>query len=157
MTDMKRRTLLKGTLGAAAVGIAAGAGLLSPSAVFAAWPKGAFNAKSVDGAVKDLYKGASMANSGSIKIKAPPIAENGAEVGITVSSALPKTDALSILIEKNAQPLAANFNLPAGTEAFVRTRVKIAKTSNVHAVVRSNGKLFVAKREVKVTIGGCGG
>jgi sulfur-oxidizing protein SoxY len=155
---MKRRTLLKGTLGAAVVGVAASAGLLTPQAVFAgAWPKGAFNAKSVDDAVKGLFKDASMANSGSIKIKAPPIAENGAEVGITVSSSLPKTDSLSILIEKNAQPLAANFSLPAGTDAFVRTRVKIAKTSNVHAVARSNGKLFVAKREVKVTIGGCGG
>jgi sulfur-oxidizing protein SoxY len=154
---MKRRTLLKGTLGAAVVGVAAGSGLLTPQAVFAAWPKSAFKAKSVDDAVKGLFKSASTASSGAIKIKAPPIAENGAEVGITVSTSLPKTDALTILVEKNAQPLAANFNLPAGTQAFVRTRVKIAKTSNVHCVARSNGKLFVAKREVKVTIGGCGG
>jgi sulfur-oxidizing protein SoxY len=154
---MKRRTLLKGSLGAGVAAIAAGAGLLSPQAVFAAWPKKAFEAKKVDAAVKNLLGSSSMANSGAIKITAPPIAENGAEVGITVQSSLAGVDSMSILVEKNGQPLAASFNMASNTEAFIRTRVKIAKTSNVHAVVRSKGKLYTAKREVKVTIGGCGG
>lgn len=154
---MKRRTLLKGSLGAGVAAVAAGAGLLSPQAVFAAWPKKAFEAKKVDDAVKSLLGSSSMANSGAIKITAPPIAENGAEVGITVQSSLAGVDSMSILVEKNGQPLAASFNMASNTEAFVRTRVKIAKTSNVHAVVRSKGKLYTAKREVKVTIGGCGG
>ena len=157
MTDMKRRSLLKGTLGAGLVGVAAGAGLLSPQAVFAAWPKKAFDAKKVDDAVSALLGSAKTANSGAIKITAPPIAENGAEVGITVKSTLPKVDSMSILVEKNGQPLAANFTMASNTDAFIRTRIKIAKTSNVHAVVRSNNKLYSAKREVKVTIGGCGG
>ena len=157
MTDIKRRTLLKGTLGAGLAGVAAGAGLLSPQAVFAAWPKAAFDSKNINGAVKGLMGSAKMTNSGAIKIKAPPIAENGAEVGVTISSSLPKVDSISILVEKNGQPLAANFGMGSNTNPFIRTRIKIAKTSNVHAVVRSGGKLFTAKREVKVTIGGCGG
>lgn len=154
---MERRTLLKGSLGASLAGIAAAAGLLSPQAVFAAWPKSAFSSRQVDDAVKQLMGNSSMTNSNSIKITAPPIAENGAEVGIAVESSLPKVDSINILVEKNGQPLAANFTMASNTNAFVRTRVKIAKTSNVHAVLRSNGKLFTAKREVKVTIGGCGG
>lgn len=157
MTDIKRRTLLKGTLGASLVGIAAGAGLLSPQALLAAWPKAAFEAKKLDAAVSGLFNDSKMANSKSIKITAPPIAENGAEVGVTISSSLPSVDSMTILVKKNNSPLAASFGLGAGTDPFVRTRVKIAKTSDVIAVVRSGGKLFTAKREVKVTIGGCGG
>ena len=157
MTDIKRRTLLKGSLGASLAGIAATAGLLSPQLLMAAWPKSAFEAKKVDSAVTGLFGSASMSNSKAIKITAPPIAENGAEVGVTVSSTLSKVDSLTILVMKNNQPLAASFGLGAGTDPFVRTRIKIAKTSNVMAVVRSGGKLFTAKREVKVTIGGCGG
>lgn len=157
MTNLKRRTLLKGSLGASVVGIVAGAGLLSPQAVLAAWPKGAFDSKKIDNAVKLLLGDSAMSNSNAIKITAPPIAENGAEVGIAVQSSLPKVDSINILVEKNGQPLAANFTMGSNTNAFVRTRVKVAKTSNIHAVLRSNGKLFTAKREVKVTIGGCGG
>ncbi len=154
---MKRRTLLKGTLGASLAGVAASAGLLAPQALLAAWPKSAFNAKKIDAAIKGLFKDSSMSNSKAIKITAPPIAENGAEVGVTISTTLPGVDSMSILVQKNNSPLAASFGLGAGTNPFVRTRIKIAKTSNVVAVVRSGGKLFTTKREVKVTIGGCGG
>jgi len=157
MTDIKRRTLLKGTLGASLVGIAAGAGLLSPQALMAAWPKAAFKAKKLDAAVSGLFKSSSMASSKAIKIKAPAIAESGAEVGVTISTTLPSVDSMAILIKKNNSPLAANFALGAGTNPYIRTRVKIAKTSDVVAVVRSGGKLFTTKQEVKVTIGGCGG
>jgi len=154
---MKRRTLLKGTVSAGLAGIAASAGLLAPQTVLAAWPKSAFTAKNFDKAVSGIFGSASMSNSKSIKITAPPIAENGAEVGVTISSSLSKVDSMTILVKKNNQPLAASFGLGAGTDPFVRTRIKIAKTSDVVAVVRSGGKLFTAKREVKVTIGGCGG
>ncbi len=157
MTNTKRRTLLKGTLGASLAGIATAAGLLSPQALMAAWPKSAFSAKKLNSAVSGLFGSSTMADSKSIKITAPPIAENGAEVGVTVSSSLSNVDSMSILIKKNSSPLAASFGLGAGTDPFIRTRVKIAKTSDVIAVVRSGGKLFTTKREVKVTIGGCGG
>lgn len=154
---MKRRTLLKSSLGVGAIGIAAGAGLLSPSSVFAAWPEAAFKAKSMGDALKGLLGSDALTNSDAISINAPPIAENGAEVGITISSTMPNVETMAILVEKNGAPLAASFGLQAHTQAFIRTRIKIGSTSNVHAVVKSGGKLFVAKREVKVTIGGCGG
>jgi sulfur-oxidizing protein SoxY len=158
MTDLKRRTLLKASLGAAAVGVAAGAGLLTPQSVFArSWPRGAFTAKSVDGAVNDLFSGARLIKSKALTIKAPLVAEDGSSVSVEVSSSLPNTDSLSILIEQNAQPLAANFKIAENTNASVRTRVKIAKSTDVHVVARANGRLYVAKRLVKVTLGGCGG
>lgn len=155
--NIKRRTLLKGTLAAGVVSVAAGAGLLTPRVVLAAWPEKAFDAKSVDAAVQALTGSADMKGSQDIEIKAPPIAENGAVVGVTVSTSLPNVESISILAEKNVSPLAASFNLASNTEPFVGTRIKVAKTSSVIAVVRSGGKLYSAGREVKVTIGGCGG
>jgi sulfur-oxidizing protein SoxY len=123
----------------------------------AAWPKDAFTAKGVDNAVKSLLGSSALTASGDISIKAPPIAENGAVVNISVSSTLKNVSSISILVEKNAQPLTSSFNLSSVTEPFIKTRVKVAKTSSVIAVVKSDGKLYSAGREVKVTIGGCGG
>jgi sulfur-oxidizing protein SoxY len=154
---MKRRTLLKGSLSAGVLGVAAGAGLLTPQMVLAAWPKAAFDAKSVDSAVKTLLGSDSLSASNDITITAPPIAENGAVVNVAVSSTLKNAESISLLVEKNGSPLAASFNLSAQTEPFVKTRIKVAKTSSVIAVVKSGGKLYSAGREVKVTIGGCGG
>ena len=154
---MKRRTLLKGSLTAGMAGVAAAAGLLTPQMVLAAWPKAAFEAKGVDNAVKSLFGSSGLTASGDISIKAPPIAENGAVVNIAVSTSLKNVDSNSILVEKNAQPLTSSFKLAAVTEPFIKTRVKVAKTSSVIAVVKSGGKLYSAGREVKVTIGGCGG
>jgi sulfur-oxidizing protein SoxY len=87
----------------------------------------------------------------------PEIAENGAVVPIGITSAIPKTDAIAIMIEKNPNMLAALFELPEGTEPSLSTRVKMAQTSNVYAVVRAEGKYYVAAKEIKVTLGGCGG
>lgn len=154
---MKRRTLLKGSLTASVASVAAAAGLLTPHMVLAAWPKTAFEAKGIDSAVESLVGSKDMTNSGDITITAPPIAENGAVVNIAVSSGLKNVESISILVEKNAQPLTSSFNLSPVTEPFVKTRVKVAKTSNIVAVVKSDGKLYSAAREVKVTIGGCGG
>jgi sulfur-oxidizing protein SoxY len=154
---MKRRTLLKGSLTASVASIAAAAGLLTPNMVLAAWPKTAFEAKGVDSAVESLVGSKDMTSSGDISITAPPIAENGAVVNIAVSSTLKNVESISILVEKNAQPLTSSFNMAPVTEPFVKTRVKVAKTSQIIAVVKSGGKLYSAGREVKVTIGGCGG
>ena len=125
--------------------------------VMAAWPKGAFEAKSVDSATQSLLGSSSLTGSADISIKAPPIAENGAVVNVAVSTKMANVESISILVEKNGQPLASSFNLSAATEPFIKTRIKVAKTSNVIAVVKSGGKLYSAGREVKVTIGGCGG
>lgn len=92
-----------------------------------------------------------------IQITAPDIAENGAVVPVGVVSALAGVEAIAILIEKNPNPLAASFMLPAGTEASVQTRVKMGQTSDVLAVVKVGGKFIMTKKEIKVTLGGCGG
>ena len=95
--------------------------------------------------------------SDAVKLKAPDIAENGAVVPVTVSSTMDNVDAISIVAEANATALTSTYQLPAGTEAFVSTRIKMGKTSNVIAVVKADGKLYSSTKEVKVTIGGCGG
>ena len=154
---VKRRTFVKGTLAGATVGVAVSAGLLTPRAVLAAWPKAGFEAKTVADAMNAVAGGSDSTASSDIKIKAPPIAENGAVVNVAVSTGMANVESISILVEKNAQPLASSFNLSAVTEPFIKTRIKVAKTSSVIAVVKSGGKLHSAGREVKVTIGGCGG
>ncbi len=154
---MQRRSFLKGTLAGSAVAVAVGAGLLSPRAVLAAWPKAAFEAKSVNDAMKGLFGSADNTPSGDIKIKAPDIAENGAVVPVSVSTSLGKVDSIAVIAEKNGTPLASNFRLGASAIPNVSTRIKMGKTSDVIAVVKANGKAYSARKNVKVTIGGCGG
>jgi sulfur-oxidizing protein SoxY len=155
--SIKRRILLKGALAAGAAGLAAGAGLLSPRAVFAAWSDSAFQATTASSALKALLGSDSLEDSAAIKIKAPDIAENGAVVPVSVTAELEGVESVSILAEKNATPLTASFDLGPGAEPYVSTRIKMGKTGNVVAVVKAGGKLYTAKKEVKVTIGGCGG
>ena len=153
----QRRILLKGALTASATSIAISAGLLTPKAVLAAWNTSAFEAKSVDAALTGAYGSTGATDSDKIKLKAPDVAENGASVTVTVDSKLDKTEAISILVKDNAQPLTATFNLGANTEGFITTNIKMGKSSDVIAVVKANGKLYSTKQQVKVTIGGCGG
>jgi sulfur-oxidizing protein SoxY len=155
--NSSRRTFLKGSLAGSAVAVAVGAGLLTPQTVLAAWPKAAFEAKSVSDALKGVAGTDQMSASGDIKIKAPDIAENGAVVPITVSSTISGIESISVIAEKNGQPLAASFNLASNAQGYVASRIKLGKTSNIIAVVKAGGKLSSAKKEVKVTIGGCGG
>ena len=100
--------------------------------------------------------GASI-ESKDIVITSPDIAENGAVVPFTISSKLPKTEQLALLVEKNPNVLAASFGIPQGTEPSVNTRVKMGGTSNVIALVKADGKFYYTTKEVKVTLGGCGG
>lgn len=157
MTNRLRRTILKGSGAAGTLAVAAAAGLLRPAAVLAAeWNKPAFESKSVDEALKGL--GASgLAESGDIQIKAPEIAENGAVVPIEIISRIAGTSRIAVIAEKNPTPLAAEFDLPSGTEGYVSFRIKMGQTSNVRVVVAANGKFYTAAKEVKVTLGGCGG
>ena len=153
---MKRRTFLKGSIATGAVGVAVGAGLLTPQMVLAAWPKAAFESTTVDDALTGLFGSKDHTGSDQIKIKAPDIAENGAVVPISVTTDL-AADTISIIAEKNASPLAASFILGSDTEGFVSTRIKMGKTASVITVVKSGDKLYSTSKEVKVTIGGCGG
>jgi len=154
---MKRRSFLKGSVATGMLGVAAGAGLLTPQMVLAAWPKAAFSAKKVDDAMEATFGSSSAGESGDIKIKAPDIAENGAVVPITISTGMPGVETMAVFIEKNPAPLACSYDLGSTTQGFVSCRVKMGKTSDLIAVVKSGGKLYSAKKTVKVTIGGCGG
>ncbi len=123
--------------------------------VRAAWNKSAFESKAVADIMKSLGA-TNPADSGDIAITAPDIAENGAIVPIAVTSKIPNTQSIAIIAEKNPFPLAANFNVSGGSDAYVSVRVKMGQTSNVRAIVKADGKFYTAVREVKVTVGGCG-
>jgi sulfur-oxidizing protein SoxY len=153
-----RRTILKGAVAGGLAGLGFGA---FPFPAFAdadakEWPADAFKVKSEAEALKALY-GKSAEASDKVSLDAPEIAENGAVVPIAVASTLPNVTGIAILVLENPNVLAAAYKIPAGTQASVANRLKMAKTSKVVAVVESGGKLYSAAKEVKVTVGGCGG
>lgn len=154
MNRGRRQTLQSG--GAFAIIAAAVSAGILPASAFADWNKAAFDAKTVNDVVKALG-GSGIEKSADITITAPDIAENGAVVPVAVASKIAGTQSIAIVVEKNPYALAAQFDIPAGTEANIGTRVKMGQSSNVHAVVKAGGKYFVATKEVKVTLGGCGG
>jgi len=152
-----RRAFLKnaGTVGTVAMAIATG--LLKPGAVIAAtWNSLAFSSKTPAEAISNAgYGGAS--ESSDIVIKAPDIAENGAVVPVSATSNIPGTTSMAIFVEKNPSPMVADFVFSNGAEPYISTRIKMAKTSVVRVTVKAGGKNYTNSREVKVTIGGCGG
>jgi len=156
--DQMRRTILKSAVGFAALGLAAGGSLTSAHAAAdaKAWPESAFKQKNEADALKALYGKAGEA-SDKVNLDAPEIAENGAVVPIAIATTLPNVTGISILVLENPYTLAAAYKIPEGTEPSVASRLKMAKTSKVVAVVESGGKLYTATKEVKVTVGGCGG
>ena len=154
---MKRRTFLQGSLAGSAVAVAVGAGLLNPRTVLAAWPQAAFSAKSVQDAMTSLFGSDASTASDDIKIKAPDIAENGAVVPVSVNTSIAGVSKIALITEKNANPLACSFDMGSTTKGFISTRLKMSKTSDVIAVIDAGGKRYAARKNVKVTIGGCGG
>ncbi len=157
--DHARRTVLKGLAAGGLAGLGLIDGLMLSQAVAAdaaQWPQEAFRQKSEADALKALYAKSAEA-SDKVNLDAPEIAENGAVVPISVASALPKVTGIAILVLENPFTLAAAYKIPEGTQAAVSSRLKMAKTTKVVAVVESDGKLYSATKEVKVTVGGCGG
>jgi sulfur-oxidizing protein SoxY len=156
---MKRRTFLQGTLAGSALAVAAGAGLLTPTAVLAAdWPKNAFDAKSEADAVSALFGSSSAAENSAIKVTAPIQAENGSVVPVKVDAPLDGVEGIAVMVEKNPSPLATNIDMSGGgASGYYSTRIKMGSTSKVTAYVKAGGKLHTASQTVKVTIGGCGG
>ena len=154
--DPFRRSFLAFAGGAGALVVAAAAGLLQTSRAWAApWNKAGFESKAMADVMKSL--GATgAAESKDIVITAPDIAENGAVVPVAVTSKIPHTQQISIVAEKNPFPLAATFDVSGGGEGYVSTRIKMGQTSDVWAIVKADGKVFSARKEVKVTVGGCG-
>lgn len=154
--DASRRKALKTGGGMTLLGALFAAGLLKPGTAAAEWNQAAFATKNLADTLKALG-GSGAADSTDIVITAPTIAENGAVVPVAVQSNIPKTESIAILIEKNPSMLAASFDIPAGTNPNVGTRVKMGQTSDVYAIVKADGKFYKAVKEVKVTLGGCGG
>ena len=155
-TDIKRRVFLKRSAASGAVAVAVGAGLLTPQMVLAEWNKAAFESKTVEDAVKNLgLEGGE--ESADINIKAPDIAENGAVVPVTVDVGMDGVENIAFIVKENPSPLVAAFTMGEGGVPFARTNIKMGKTSDVIAMVTAGGKTYMAKKEVKVTIGGCGG
>ncbi len=155
--DNTRRIILKATMAAGTLAVAAGANLLTPGTVLAAWPAKAFKAKKLEDAMSAMTGSARPVASKDIKVEAPDIAENGAVVSVKVTSTLPKIESISVYVPVNAFPLSASYILSNQMEASITGRIKMAKTSDIVAVVKSGGKLYTAKKAVKVTLGGCGG
>src|SRR2546428_5586245 len=139
-----------------ALAIALAVGIVRPVAGLAAWNKEAFSAKTAGDALKSLGVG-NAAPSKDLTIDAPQIAENGAVVPIEISSAIAGTTALIVVIDKNPFPLIARFDFKDGALPFVKVNVKMGETSDVRVLAEAGGKHYVATKEVKVTIGGCGG
>jgi sulfur-oxidizing protein SoxY len=156
-----RRLILQGVMqGAGAVALLGVSGLSFAAPALAAtndkYPEDAFKQKSDAEAIKALY-GKSHAASDKVKLDAPEIAENGAVVPISVTTTLADVNSISFFVSENPNALAASYQIPAGTVPSVANRLKMAKTCNVTAIVESGGKLYSAVKEVKVTVGGCGG
>jgi sulfur-oxidizing protein SoxY len=139
----------------ALLGIVA-AGLLKPWAAFAAWNKEAFGASSAPEALKGIGA-ASAAPSKEIVIEAPEIAENGAVVPIEITSKLAGTSSIAVVVDKNPFPLVGKFDFLEGAVPFVKLNVKMGETSDVRVIAQAGGRSYVATKEIKVTIGGCGG
>ena len=157
--DMFRRTMLKGVGASGALAAALATGILKPTEVLAAdeWNHAAFDAKDAAGALKGLGA-ATVTESKDIVLKAPDIAENGAVVQVEVVSNIPNTVSIAVMSLKNPLPLAANFEFANGALPEVQLRVRLAETTQVKALVKTaDGKFYSAQKEVKVTVGGCGG
>jgi sulfur-oxidizing protein SoxY len=151
-----RRTFLKLTSRVVALAAAWSSGLVvSGGAWGAPWNKAGFESKALQDVMKSLGA-AGAVESKDILITAPDIAENGAIVPVAVTSRLPRTQQISIVAEKNPFPLAATFDISEGGEGYVSARIKMGQTSDVWAVVKADGKYYVARKEVKITVGGCG-
>jgi sulfur-oxidizing protein SoxY len=149
-----RRTTLRTVAGGSLAATLASLGLLAPLTALA--QSKAFQAKTLAETLAAL--GATgAADSRDIVITAPDIAENGAVVPIGVKSNLPKTEMIALLVEKNPSLLAGSYEILAGAEPDVSMRVKMGQSSDVFAVVKADGKFFITRKEVKVTLGGCGG
>ena len=141
---------------ATVIGLLVTAGML-PQAALAAWSQAAFEAKTMADAVKALGGGAPV-ESKDVTITGPDIAENGAVVPVGCATALPGVKRLLLMVEKNPNTLAAVFDVSDAVEANFNTRVKMGQSSNVIAVaMMADGKVLFAQKEIKVTLGGCGG
>ena len=152
-----RRLILQGAVSVALLGLG-NLPFAAPANAAAndKYPEEAFKQKSEADALKALY-GRTAEPSDKVKLDAPEIAENGGVVPISVTTTLDKVTSISFFVAENPSALAASYKIPDGTVPSVANRLKMAKTTNVTAIVEADGRLYSATKEVKVTVGGCGG
>ena len=151
-----RRLILKGVGSVALLGLGSAPFSLAFAAANDKYPEDAFKQKSNADAIKSLY-GKTAEESDKVKLDAPEIAENGAVVPVSVTTTLENVTSIAFLVSENPNALAASYLIPEGTLPSVANRLKMQKTTNVIAIVEAGGKLYSATKEVKVTVGGCGG
>jgi sulfur-oxidizing protein SoxY len=123
----------------------------------AVWPQETFNSKTAGNALKALLGTDTTTPSDQIELKVPEIAENGAVVPVSIMTSLENVESISIVVEKNPRPMAATFEIPQGTLPKIASRIKMGETSDVMAVIKTSNGIYSTAKEVKVTIGGCGG
>jgi sulfur-oxidizing protein SoxY len=152
-----RREALKGGAGVGVYGAMLALGMIRPGTAQAqAAMQAAFQAKGIPDTLKALGAAGAM-ESADVGIVSPDIAENGAVVPVGVTSKVPNTDMVALLVDKNPNALAGAYQFMDGGLADVNMRVKMGQSSDVFAIVRADGKFYMAKKEIKVTLGGCGG
>lgn len=154
--DPTRRKVLKGVLASSIAGLAASWGILGANA-YAARPESAFQAEDLESALKELFGEDGIEESPDIIVKAPDIAENGAVVPLQVTSNIPNTESVVVLVPENPFPMAASFDVSSEVTPEFSIRIKMGTTSDVIALVKADGKVFRTSKLVEVTIGGCGG
>jgi sulfur-oxidizing protein SoxY len=152
-----RRQALQQGGGATLLALVAAAGWLPATARAQSWNKAAFDTKTMAETMQAFGGGEPLQSKDIVFSQTPDIAENGAVVPVGIASSIPKTESIAILVEKNPNMLAAVFDIPPGTDPAISTRVKMGQSSNIVALVKADGKYYMASKEVKVTLGGCGG
>ena len=154
---MKRRIFIQGSLITSFIKIVASSSLLLPVRLLANWNKEAFEAKDMKSVNAALGDTSIAVESEHIFLDVKNIAENSAVVPIKISTDIENAETIRLYVENNPNPLIATFKLTQYTDNFIFIRTKMRETSNVIAMVEAGGNLYMTKKEVKVTVGGCGG
>ena len=152
---MQRRLFLKASLSSGLIGTAAAAGLLTPQHVIARWDQTAFDSNKVDDALMNSHGSSDAEMSVAIHIDAPDVAADGSTVPVNITTTLPNVESITVLAEKNPRPLCSIFRPGPGIRSKVGIRIKMGKSADVIAVVKSDEKLFMTRRAIKVTVSGC--
>jgi len=153
--EITRRNFISWLLSGTTITLASVGGLLKPLLAFADWNMGAFSAETEADALAEFFPGLEIMASDAITIGVHDLVENGAVVPVKVKTDLPNVESITILVEKNPNPLIANFNLSPECTGFVATRIKVGEPSTITAIIKSDGKLFSTKKFVEVIEGGC--
>ena len=148
---MNRRQLVKYIISVPVLGT-----ILRSAASFAEWNVDAFAAETEIDAMQEIFPGRLVTPSEDIKISVHELIENGAVVPVKIETDLPAVQSISILVEKNPNPLIAHFDLSPECKGFIATRIKVGQPSDIIAIVQSEGKLFSKRQFIEVVEGGCG-